>query len=215
MDHGRLLCSSCKHSYLSCTACPLDKTTRSDCVPAQNQNPESKSPDSDGLYQSLQTVKSNARCERDRADGVQYVRDVCLTLAAFLAALPAVAEPLLGPEAGLVSAMAAAHDELAPQMQAALSRASHAEQHIVVEARLQSGFPNIGRRGKSEGPGVKVRVLTRESSAERGCVLQVIAGSLARKADLRLATRTSPFRPGTLALQLCLHRYCQQGCSLC
>ena len=81
----------------------------------------------------------------DHADGVQYIRDVCLTLAAFLAALPTAAEPLLGSEAGLIAALAAAHDELVPQMQAALSRASPVERDVVGEARSLfgrcEGFP--------------------------------------------------------------------------
>ena len=74
------------------------------------------------------------------ADGVQYVRDVCLTLAAFLAALPSAAELLLGPEAGLIAALAAAHDELVPQMQAALMRAAYVDEGTVAEV-WPSGQP--------------------------------------------------------------------------
>ena len=76
-------------------------------------------------------------CALVGADGVQYVKDVCLTLAAFLAALPAAAEPLLGPEAGLISAVAAAHDELAPQMHSALKRAAHVDKQTVSEVRIK------------------------------------------------------------------------------
>lgn len=62
---------------------------------------------------------------------------MCLTLAAFLAALPAAADPLLGPEAGLVSAVAAVHDELAPQTQTALTRAAHVDRQTVGEVRVE------------------------------------------------------------------------------
>ena len=66
---------------------------------------------------------------------MRYVKDACLTLAAFLAVLPSAAEPLLAPEGGLISALAAAHDELGPQMQTALARAVHADRQTVAEVR--------------------------------------------------------------------------------
>ena len=57
------------------------------------------------------------------ADGVLYLRDVCLTLSAFLAARPAAAAALLGADAGLLSALAAVHDDLLPRLSSAVAKA--------------------------------------------------------------------------------------------
>ena len=52
-----------------------------------------------------------------------YLRDVCLTLSAFLAARPAAAAALLGADAGLLSALAAVHDDLLPRLSSAVAKA--------------------------------------------------------------------------------------------
>lgn len=52
-----------------------------------------------------------------------YMRDVCLTLAAFLAASPAAGPLLLGSDAGLMSALAGVHDEFVPRLLRAAGRA--------------------------------------------------------------------------------------------
>lgn len=75
------------------------------------------------------------------ADGVIYLRDVCLTLAAFVAAAPAAAHALVAGSAdsvsgavssgvsstaggggGLLAALQGVHDELAPALAAAVQR---------------------------------------------------------------------------------------------
>lgn len=73
------------------------------------------------------------------ADGVVYLRDVCLTLAAFVAAAPAAAHALVAGAAvtsaassgvsspgsgggGLLAALQSVHDELAPALAAAVRR---------------------------------------------------------------------------------------------
>jgi hypothetical protein len=74
------------------------------------------------------------------ADGVVYLRDVCLTLAAFVAAAPAAAHALVaggavssavssgvsspgdGGGGGLLAALQGVHDELAPALAAAVRR---------------------------------------------------------------------------------------------
>lgn len=52
-----------------------------------------------------------------------YLRDVCLTLSAFLAARPAAAAALLGADAGLLYALAAVHDDLLPRLSSAVAKA--------------------------------------------------------------------------------------------
>lgn len=46
------------------------------------------------------------------ADGVVYLRDVCLTLAAFLAVAPATASLIIGDGGSNLAALAPLHDEL-------------------------------------------------------------------------------------------------------
>ena len=52
---------------------------------------------------------------RCHADGTVYLRDVCLTLAAFLGAAPAAAPTLLGDGGAALAALAPLHDEHAPR----------------------------------------------------------------------------------------------------
>ena len=58
------------------------------------------------------------------ADGVQYMRDLCMTLCYFLQAYPSGAQLLLQGQASMVSQLTSLHDDLVPQMARAVTSAS-------------------------------------------------------------------------------------------
>ncbi len=62
------------------------------------------------------------------ADGVQYLRDLCMTLCYFLQAYPSGAQLLLQGQAGIVMQLTSLHDDLVPQMARAVTSASQNSQ---------------------------------------------------------------------------------------
>lgn len=57
------------------------------------------------------------------ADGVQYLRDLCMTLCYFLQAYPSGAQLLLQGQAGIVTQLTSLYDDLIPQAHKAISAA--------------------------------------------------------------------------------------------
>ena len=59
------------------------------------------------------------------ADGVQYLRDTCLTLCYFLEAYPSGSQLLQQGQAGLITQLTSLHDDLVPQINKAATAASY------------------------------------------------------------------------------------------
>ena len=57
------------------------------------------------------------------ADGVQYLRDLCMTLCYFLQAYPSGAQLLLQGQVGIVTQLTSLYDDLIPQAHKAISSA--------------------------------------------------------------------------------------------
>ncbi|DBB14004.1 hypothetical protein WJX82_002006 [Trebouxia sp. C0006] len=82
---------------------------------------------SDGLKQDGR----NTRLLTGLSDGVQYMRDLCMTLCYFLQAYPSGAQLLLQGQASMVTQLTSLHDDLVPQMARAVTSAS---QHSQLQA---------------------------------------------------------------------------------
>ncbi len=70
----------------------------------------------------------SAVCRYAAADGVQYMRDLCMTLCYFLQAYPSGAQLLLQGQASIVTQLTSLHDDLVPQMARAVTSASQHNQ---------------------------------------------------------------------------------------
>ena len=85
----------------------------------------------------------SAVCCYAAADGVQYMKDLCITLCCFLQAYPSGAQLLLQGQASLVTQLTSLHDDLVPQMARAVTSASQHSQpqaaHVSTCTRVQSG----------------------------------------------------------------------------
>ncbi|KAL0032304.1 hypothetical protein WJX79_003738 [Trebouxia sp. C0005] len=79
---------------------------------------------SDGLKQDGQEL----RLLTGLSDGVQYMKDLCITLCCFLQAYPSGAQLLLQGQASLVTQLTSLHDDLVPQMARAVTSASQHSQ---------------------------------------------------------------------------------------
>lgn len=84
----------------------------------------------DGLKQDGR----NARLLTGLSDGVQYMRDLCMTLCYFLQAYPSGAQLLLQGQASMVSQLTSLHDDLVPQMARAVTCASQHTQSPAAQA---------------------------------------------------------------------------------
>ena len=63
------------------------------------------------------------------ADGIEYMRDMCMTLCYFLQAYPSGAQLLLQGQAGIVTQLTSLHDDLMPQITKAVAAASQHQPH--------------------------------------------------------------------------------------
>lgn len=66
--------------------------------------------------------------QSDAADGVQYLRDMCLTLCCFLQAYPSGAQLLLQTQAAMVTHLTSLHDDLIPQIAKCVTAAAQHQQ---------------------------------------------------------------------------------------
>lgn len=85
---------------------------------------------------------SSVRLLTGLSDGVQYLRDICMTLCYFLQAYPSGAQLLLQGQAGLVTQLTSLHDDLIPQMARALASTAPHNQPQTLQVQCHLGHLN-------------------------------------------------------------------------